>query len=187
MPTTAARSTAWSDWDVEPAHGCDLRAPLPPPLGYASATYSRSPARSRKSGTTPPSSTHRSHTPAQTSSAGPPRHSLSRPCRLLTGLRCGNESVNHVPGLFCQPCARSVPKISPARQGWVSIRHDLSAGGAAPRMYVVPRLQRSTILAVPQPFRAGLILATGPPGLGPICGSFPGYHTPSLVLGRVHP
>jgi hypothetical protein len=27
-------------------------------------------------------------------------------------------SVNHVPGLNCQPCPRSIPELSPGRQSW---------------------------------------------------------------------
>src|ERR1700733_13789856 len=29
-----------------------------------------------------------------------------------------SSTVNHVPGPKCQPCARSVHKLSPSRQGW---------------------------------------------------------------------
>jgi hypothetical protein len=62
-----------------------------------------------------------------------------------------------------------------------------SAGGAALPTFGVPRLRRSDDVAesMSQPSRAGLILATGPTGLGPICGLFSSSHTDSNVLGRV--
>jgi hypothetical protein len=36
----------------------------------------------------------------------------------LQAFAVGAKSVNHVPGLNCQPSARSVPNVSPARKGW---------------------------------------------------------------------
>jgi len=60
-----------------------------------------------------------------------------------------------------------------------------SAGGAALPTFGVPRLRRSDDVAesMSQPSRAGLILATGPTGLGPIRGLFSSSHTDSEELG----
>src|ERR1700733_2643101 len=42
-----------------------------------------------------------------------------------------NQSVNHVPGLICQRCPRSVPESSPGRESWVRFEKRPSPAGTA--------------------------------------------------------
>src|SRR5438874_1068331 len=83
-PTPAARSPPPFDWDDAVPSGSPPPVPSPLASGIVAARNSRSPARSRSSGTHPSSSAHAAHTQRQTVASLPSHCSLSRACSAST-------------------------------------------------------------------------------------------------------
>ena len=121
-PAPAARSPPASGWDAAAALGCAPRNPLRPScLIAAQYRVTGRPRDAIDRDTDRSSSNRQTHTPHRNCRRFSTTPLTFQGMPPSTRLRKRTKSVNHLPGLFCKLCARSIPSAYPGLTPWAKL------------------------------------------------------------------